>query len=445
MTDKKYFGTDGVRGTVGKDPMTADFALKLGSAAAQVIIPDGGKVIIGKDTRVSGYMFESALEAGFVAAGANVLLTGPLPTPGIAFLCQEINADLGVVISASHNHYFDNGIKFFDSSGEKLTDKIELEIERYLDQPAITKESKKIGHAKIYNAARERYQEFCVSSFPVERNLEKYKIVFDGANGAAYKIAPRIFSQLGANVIPIGCSPNGRNINHNCGSTQPLLLQQTVVATKSEIGIAVDGDGDRLLLIDDSGEILDGDQILFILAKALKKSGELTGPVVGTNMSNMGLEVALNRENIDFLRADVGDRNVFEMLKKSGGMIGGEASGHVICLNKTTTGDGIVTALQVLAVMEKTGKNLSELYAGMQKYPQKIINVKVKQNFSPLGSSSLKKLIDQIKNKLGNDGRVVLRNSGTEPIFRIMVEGKDEETVNNLAKQLESEVRSVSE
>jgi len=338
---KKFFGTDGVRGKVGSEPMTADFAMRLASAAAQVLVPAGGTVVIGKDTRLSGYLFESALEAGFVAAGADVLLIGPLPTPGIARLTQEFDADLGVVISASHNVYSDNGIKFFDRSGSKLTDEIELRIEEHLKNPAITLESQSLGKAKRIDTARVSYQEFCAASVPEGVDLAGLKIVFDGANGAGYKVGPRTLGALGADVIPIGCSPNGKNINDGCGSTKPELLQLTVPALKADVGVALDGDGDRLIMVDENGHLIDGDHLLYILATARHRKGELRGPVIGTVMSNLGLEKALQAENIEFRRVQVGDRYVLEALRATGGIIGGETSGHMIVLDKTTTGDGL--------------------------------------------------------------------------------------------------------
>ena len=433
---KRYFGTDGVRGEVGKDPMTADFALRLASAAAQVFIPDGGTVQIGKDTRVSGYMLESALEAGFVAAGADVLLLGPLPTPGIAYLNKEFDADLGVVISASHNAYFDNGIKFFDGNGSKLTDEIEMEIEQHLDQPAITSVSDKLGRAKRIDTARSRYQEFCASTFPEGRDLDGMKVVFDGANGAGYKVGPRILNNLGAEVITIGCSPNGRNINKGCGSTDLDLLCQTVPAVTAQVGIALDGDGDRVVMVDENGTVIDGDQLLYILAKARKAEGQLQGPVVGTVMSNLGLEHALRDEDIAFERAKVGDRYVLERLRATGGVIGGETSGHMICLDRTTTGDGLISALQVLAVMESTGEPLSKLAAGMPRYPQKMVNVRTDRKLGPMGTPAIQDAVKAAEGELKDAGRVVLRASGTEPVIRVMVEGEDESQVSRLADEL---------
>ncbi len=442
---KRYFGTDGVRGRVGKDPMTADFAMRLASAAARVLVPEGGTVLIGKDTRLSGYMFESALEAGFVAAGADVLLLGPLPTPGIAVLTQEFKADLGVVISASHNPYVDNGIKFFDGGGSKLSDDIELEIEAQLEKPAITLESQKLGKAKRIDTARIRYQEFCASTFPSELSLDGLKVVFDGANGAGYKVGPRTLADLGAQVIPIGCSPNGRNINDGCGSTQPELLCTTVPAVGADVGIALDGDGDRVVMVDEAGRLIDGDQLLYILATAAKSSGRLHGPVVGTVMSNLGLEHALRASNIEFRRAAVGDRYVLETMKQTGGMIGGETSGHMIVLDRTTTGDGLICALQVLAVMKATGRALSALASGMPKYPQTMVNVRVDRKMNPEDSLAIRSAVSEAEEKLKDTGRIVLRASGTEPVIRVMVEGQDEEIVEDLANQLAKVVAKAAE
>jgi phosphoglucosamine mutase len=416
--------------------MSAEFALRLASAAAQVLVPTGGKVLIGKDTRLSGYMFESALEAGFVAAGADVLLLGPLPTPGIAYLTQVFEASLGVVISASHNRYHDNGIKFFDGAGAKLSDGIELEIERCLEQPAITMESGSLGKAKRIDSARIRYQEFCASTFPEDLDLDGVKIVFDGANGAGYKVGPRTLTELGAEVIPIGCSPNGRNINDGCGSTHPDLLQLTVPVVRADAGIALDGDGDRVVMVDETGQIVDGDQVLYILATARQRDGALQGPVVGTVMSNLGLERALERHDIEFRRAQVGDRYVLETLCETGGIIGGETSGHVICLDRTTTGDGLVAALQVLAVMRHTGKSLSDLAAGMAKFPQTMLNVRTEKSLDPSKSSKIRDAVSQVEGELAKSGRVVLRASGTEPVIRVMVEGENESQVVHLAEKL---------
>jgi phosphoglucosamine mutase len=437
---KKYFGTDGVRGTVGSDPMSAEFALRLASAAAQVLVPDGGKVLIGKDTRLSGYMFESALEAGFVAAGTDVLLLGPLPTPGIAYLTQLFEANLGVVISASHNPYQDNGIKFFDGDGAKLSDDVEKQIEKVLKRPAITLDSTRLGQAKRIDSALIQYQDFCASTFPVDLDLDGVKVVFDGANGAGYKVGPRTLNELGADVITIGCSPNGRNINAGCGSTEPDLLQRTVPAVEAAVGIALDGDGDRVVMVDEQGDLLDGDQLLYILATAKKQDGTLKGPVVGTVMSNLGLEHALARQEIEFRRASVGDRYVLEALRETGGIVGGETSGHLICLDKTTTGDGLIIALQVLAIMKRSGKPLSELAAGMSRYPQEMLNVKTDKRLDPADSKAIQKAVAEAEDELAQSGRVVLRASGTEPVIRVMVEGENEHQVLDLAKKLASVV-----
>jgi len=433
---KKYFGTDGVRGKVGTDPMTADFAMRLASAAAQVFVPKGGVVLIGKDTRLSGYMFESALEAGFVAAGADVLLLGPLPTPGIAQLTQQLKADLGVVISASHNAFDDNGIKFFDAAGSKLSDAVECEIESHIDEPAITRESSALGKAKRIDTARVRYQEFCASTFPDDLSLEGMTVVFDGANGAGYKVGPRTFADLGAEVIPIGCSPNGSNINHGCGTTHPELLQLTVPAVRADVGVALDGDGDRVVMVDESGNLVDGDQLLYILATSRRREGRLEGPVIGTVMSNLGLEHALKAAKIDFQRANVGDRYVLEALRATGGILGGETSGHMIVLDKTTTGDGLVCALQVLAVMKREGKSLAELAAGMRKFPQTMVNVRTDNPVNPEESKEIQDAVVAAESELADTGRVVLRASGTEPVIRVMVEGEDEKQVVTLAKRL---------
>lgn len=441
---RKYFGTDGVRGTVGEEPMTAEFALRLSSAAAQTLVPEGGKVLIGKDTRLSGYMFESALEAGFVAAGADVLLLGPLPTPAIANLTKVFNADLGVVLSASHNPYYDNGIKFFDCNGSKLSDEVEAKIESRLGNSAITLESSKIGKAIRIDTALDRYQAFCRSTFPAGLDLNGVTIVFDGANGAGYKVGPRTLNELGAEVITVGCSPNGRNINHGCGSTNPELLQKTVIAVGAAVGIALDGDGDRVVMVDECGEIVDGDQMLYVLATALKAEDKLVGPVVGTVMSNLGLEHALEDQGVSFRRAAVGDRYVLEALRDSGGIVGGETSGHLIYLDKTTTGDGLVVALQILAVMRRSGKPLSKLTAGMSRYPQTMLNVKTKKHLDPDSYPEICVAVTNAEAELEKAGRVVLRASGTEPVIRVMVEGRDQRQVLKVAKSLAAVVTKVA-
>jgi phosphoglucosamine mutase len=440
----KYFGTDGVRGRVGAAPMTVDFALRLASAAARVLAPGGGRVLIGKDTRVSGYMFESALEAGFVAAGVEVMLIGPLPTPGIAYMTQRLGCSFGVVISASHNLYQDNGIKFFDATGSKLSDRVEHEIESLLDLPVITQESQHLGKAIRIDRSRTQYQEFCASTIPADVSLKGFKIVIDCANGAGYKVAPRVLADLGAEIVPIGCSPNGRNINDGCGSTAPELLQLTVPGVRAQLGLALDGDGDRVVMVDELGRCVDGDQMLYILATARHQAGELCGPVVGTVMSNLGLEHALAERGIEFLRAQVGDRNVLAMLNEAGGTLGGETSGHILCLDKTTTGDGLISALQVLAVMKQTGAGLAELAAAMRKYPQVLLNVQVAARFDPLREPQVLQVVADVERRFDGRGRIVLRASGTEPVIRVMVEGSDAALVTKGAREIAAIVAAVS-
>ena len=442
---RRYFGTDGIRGTVGEHPMTVDFALHLASAAARVLAPEGGTVLIGKDTRLSGYMFESALEAGFVAAGVNVQLIGPLPTPGIAYMTRRFNCDFGVVISASHNPYDDNGIKFFDASGGKLSDELEERIEAELAQPPITQISRSLGRATRVDRSRTLYQEFCAATIEAGIDLSGMKIVVDCANGAAYKVGPRVLADLGAEIVPIGCSPNGRNINDGCGSTALDLLQLTVPGVRAHVGLALDGDGDRLVMVDHLGRIVDGDQLLYVIARARKEAGTLKGPVVGTVMSNLGLEVAFREAGIEFMRAPVGDRYVLAMLRDSGGTLGGETSGHILCLDKTTTGDGLVSALQVLGVMKKTGRSLAELSSGMRKFPQVLLNVKVAKRFDPSTVPSVQEAVQKIEKRMGGDGRVVLRASGTEPVIRVMVEGKGEAATKAAATELAEVVRAAAE
>ena len=424
--------------------MTVDFALQLASAAGRVLAPQGGTVLIGKDTRVSGYMFESALEAGFVAAGVNVMLIGPLPTPGIAYMTRRFECDLGVMISASHNPYDDNGIKFFDGSGGKLSDELEARIETELDQPVLTRSSRSLGRAMRVDRSRNHYQEFCASTLPEGVDLSGLKIVIDCSNGAAYKVGPRILADLGAEIVPIGCSPNGRNINDGCGSLHPELLQLTVPGVRAHVGLALDGDGDRVVMVDHLGRVVDGDQLLYVLAQARKHSGALTGPIVGTVMSNLGLEVALRESGIDFRRAPVGDRYVLSLLRETGGMLGGETSGHILCLDKTTTGDGLVSALQVLAVMRQTDLSLAELAAPMRKFPQVLLNVKVAERFDPQSVPAVQSAVRRIEQRLGAQGRVVLRPSGTEPVIRVMVEGRDESATRAAAEELAEAVRTAS-
>lgn len=441
MRGKRYFGTDGIRGEVGRPPMTVEFALRLASATARVLAPDGGSVLIGKDTRVSGYMFESAMEAGFVASGVDVLLTGPLPTPAIAFLTRKLGADFGIVISASHNPYYDNGIKLFDRAGAKLSDEIEEAIEEQLDSPAITRSSRALGQAEHIAYTRMDYQEHCKQTIPDGMSFGGLKLVVDASHGAAYKVAPRVMEDLGAEVVPVGCSPNGRNINDGCGATRPDLLQLTVTGVRAHAGLALDGDGDRVMMVDESGELIDGDRLLYILARDRLEQGALRGPVVGTVMSNLGLETALADLGVEFRRARVGDRHVLEMLKASGGILGGETSGHVLCLDKATTGDGLVTALQVLAVMRRTGSSLRELVEDMPVYPQRIVNVEAADTVDVTGEPAIRDAVVEAESALGQRGRIVLRPSGTEPVIRVMVEGEDEGTVASVARRLAESVR----
>jgi phosphoglucosamine mutase len=441
---RKYFGTDGVRGKVGENPLTVDFALRLASAAARVLAPDGGTVLIGKDTRLSGYMFEAALEAGFVAAGVNVLLIGPLPTPGIAYLTRKFHCNFGVVISASHNAYDDNGIKFFDAEGGKLSDEIELAIEAELDRGPITRASKDLGRASRVDKSRRLYQDFCAESLPKGMTLDGMKLVVDCANGAGYKVVPRTLADLGAEIIPLGCSPNGRNINDGCGSTAPELLQLTVPGVRAAAGIALDGDGDRLVMVDGLGRKVDGDQLIYIIASARKRAGTLNGPVVGTVMTNLGLEVAFREQGIEFKRAAVGDRYVLAMLRETGGEVGGESSGHILLLDKTTTGDALMAALQVLAVMRETGQGLAELAAGMPRFPQTMINVKVARRFDPHSVPEVQDAVTKVSERLGDDGRVVLRPSGTEPVIRVMVEAREETDTVRCAEEIAAVVRRVA-
>jgi phosphoglucosamine mutase len=439
---RQYFGTDGVRGRVGEHPMTVEFALRLASAAARVLAPDGGGVLIGKDTRLSGYMFESALEAGFVAAGVNVLLLGPLPTPAIAYLTRKLGCDLGVVISASHNGYEDNGIKFFDAAGSKLSDEAEEQIEAAMAAPPLTRISRELGRARRAEESRTQYQEFCAATLPAGTDLSGLKLVIDCANGAAYKVAPRTLADLGADIVPIGCSPNGRNINEGCGSTAPQLLQLTVPGVRADAGLALDGDGDRLLMVDHLGRLVDGDQLLYILAADRQARGVLTGPVVGTQMSNLGLELALRGLGIAFERTAVGDRHVLARLKETGGVLGGETSGHILCLDCTTTGDGLISALQVLAIMRRTGRSLAELSAGVHRLPQVLLNVSVARRFDPNSVGTVRDSVAKVQALLGSNSRVVLRASGTEALIRVMVEGADEAQVRAGAEQIAAAVRA---
>lgn len=445
IVTRKYFGTDGVRGRVGEPPLTVDFVLRLASAAARALAPQGGSVLIGKDTRLSGYMFESALEAGFVAAGVDAKLIGPLPTPGIAFMTRHFGCDFGVVISASHNPYDDNGIKFFDRYGAKLSDEDELLIEQELENLPTTRESAALGRASRVDKTRRVYQEFCMSTVPAGVTLKGMKIVIDCAHGAAYKVAPRILADLGAEIVPIGCSPNGRNINEACGAMSPELLRLTVPGVRADVGIALDGDGDRLVMVDHLGRKVDGDQLLYVLALAEQAAGRLRGPVVGTVMTNFALESALRDADIDFLRAQVGDRYVLAKLRETGGMLGGETSGHILTLQHTTTGDAMVAALQVLGIMRQTGRTLAELTAGLTLLPQTMLNVRVARRFDPLAEPVIVESVTAIESQLAGRGRVVLRASGTEPVIRVMIEAEDREQAKDLAQQLATIVQHHAE
>lgn len=439
---KKYFGTDGIRGRVGEAPITADFLLKLGWATGRVFAEEGhGFVLVGKDTRISGYMFESALEAGLTAAGVDTRLLGPMPTPGIAYLTRTLRASAGIVISASHNPYYDNGVKFFSVQGTKLPDEIEKKIEHYIDSSMTTVESSKLGKAKRLVDAAGRYIEFCKASVPSGLDFKGLRIVIDCAHGATYHIAPHVFSEVGAEVVTIGAEPDGLNINDECGSTRPEKLAATVQEYRADLGIAFDGDGDRVIMVDHKGEIVDGDELIYIIAKSRLKSGQLSGPVVGTLMTNLGMEHGLKKLGIDLMRAKVGDRYVMEMLTANNGILGGENSGHIICLDRTTTGDGIISALQVMAEMQSSGKNLYELKSGMQKYPQVLVNVKTSKKVDPDKDESIQKAVKSIEKKLGDTGRVLLRASGTEPLIRVMVEGQSEGLVKEYANYLAGDVK----
>ncbi len=446
---KRYFGTDGIRGRVGEEPITPELVLKLGWAAGHVlsrIDNDRAHVLIGKDTRVSGYLLESALESGLSAAGVDVSLLGPMPTPGIAYLTRTARARAGIVISASHNPYYDNGIKFFAADGTKLADELEAEIEGLMQRPLRTVESSALGKAERYRHAAGRYVEFCKSTFPPRRTLDGLRLVVDCAHGAAYQIAPAVFEELGATVVSIGDEPDGFNINDRCGSTYPETLQRAVRETGADAGIALDGDGDRVIMVDEDGEIVDGDQILYVIAVARHEANCLRGGIVGTLMTNLGLEHACLTRGIAFKRAPVGDRHVLAMLLAEEWDLGGESSGHVICLDKSTTGDGIITALQVLTVMMESGRTLAELKAGMQLYPQSIVNVPVPRAsgagaFDPQRSPRVLAAVRAAERELADRGRVLLRASGTEPVIRVMVEAADAELVRRLSEALAESVR----
>lgn len=437
LVKKIYFGTDGIRGRVGRSPITADFVLKLGWAAGKVLAQGhGGHILIGKDTRISGYMFESALQAGLSAAGVDVRLLGPMPTPAVAYLTRTFHARAGIVISASHNPYYDNGIKFFSGQGVKLADDVELAIEEALEYPMETVESTDLGKVERILDAGGRYIEFCKATIPNSIELRGLKLVVDCANGATYKIAPSVFQELGALVVSAGVKPDGLNINDGCGSTHPEYIQQLVREHEADVGITLDGDGDRVLMVDDKGELLDGDQLLYIIARQRQLCKNLGGTVVGTVMSNLGLEHALAEIGLTLKRASVGDRYVLDMLRKGGWVLGGESSGHIIYLDYTTTGDGIISALQILAAMLQSGRSLHELKQGMNKYPQHMINVPLTQRVDITSLPQIKHAVNEAEISLAGMGRVLLRPSGTEPLVRVMVEGIDALKVEKIATQL---------
>lgn len=442
---RKYFGTDGIRGEVGKSPINPEFILKLGWAVGKVLANGERKeVVIGKDTRVSGYMLESALEAGLSASGVNIRLLGPMPTPAIAYLTRTLRASVGIVISASHNLFEDNGIKFFSSKGMKLGDDIEHLIEQQLEAPLTTVHSSKLGKAARLNDGPGRYIEFCKSTLMAHARLNRLKIVVDCAHGATYHIAPNVFSELGAHVIALAVDPDGYNINANCGSTHLENLKQSVRAHGADLGIAFDGDGDRVLMVDEFGELVDGDELLFIITKYRQQQGLLEGGIVGTAMSNLGLEMALHDLKIPFLRSQVGDRYVLAKLRERSWELGGESSGHIICLDKNTTGDGIIAALQVLNAMLASQSSLHQLKKAMQKFPQVMINVKTTQAKSVIEHPKVINALEAIEAQLGRKGRVLLRASGTEPLVRVMVEGVDSSAIEQCAKQLAQTVEEVS-
>lgn len=438
-TARSYFGTDGIRGLVGQFPVTADFVVKLGWAAGKVFgqRSKGRKLIlVGKDTRVSGYMFESALQAGLIASGVDVGLLGPMPTPAIAYLTRTFHAQAGIVISASHNPYYDNGIKFFGADGCKLPDDIEREIERYLDEPMLTVESSQLGRAHRVNDASGRYIEFCKGVLPRDFDLSGLKIAVDCANGATYHIAPNVLRELGAKVIELSVTPDGVNINHDCGSTKPAALQKAVVEQEADLGVAFDGDGDRLVFVDHKGELIDGDEILYIIARHRMQNGLGCNGVAGTLMSNFGLEKAFEQMSVPFVRTKVGDRYVIEAMKENGWSLGGENSGHIVCSDVTTTGDGVISALLVLHAMRDSNLALHELKQGMEKYPQVMINVRISGKVDLEDYPEIADAVASVQAELGGRGRVLLRPSGTEPLIRVMVEGDDLSWVETLAKRI---------
>lgn len=434
---KKYFGTDGIRGRVGQSKVTPEFVLKLGWAVGRVFAKnERSKILIGKDTRISGYMLESALEAGLSAAGAHIKLLGPMPTPGIAYLTQTFRANAGIVISASHNPYYDNGIKFFNQDGTKFSDELELAIEAEIEQDLNTVSPEQLGKASRIDDAAGRYIEFCKSCFPAELRLRELKIVVDCANGATYHIAPSVFKELGAKVIKTGVNPDGFNINYECGSTSPESLAERVKQEKADIGLAFDGDGDRVTIVDEKGNVIDGDHILYVIAKDRLATGLSVPGVVGTVMSNIGLELSLKAKGIDFHRVDVGDRYVSQALSALEWSLGGESSGHIICRDKTTTGDGIIAALQVLAAMKRTNQKLSALTKTMKKCPQTLVNIETSQANNVLDSDPVKRLQHKLETAMQGAGRILLRASGTEPLIRVMVQGESTSIVNQVCKEM---------
>ncbi len=447
MTERRYFGTDGIRGLVGTWPISADFMLRLGRAVGAVLVREGRQkpqVLIGKDTRISGYMFESALEAGLVAAGADVGLLGPMPTPAVAFLTRSMRAQAGIVISASHNPHHDNGIKFFSAAGEKLSDAVELAIEQEVDAAFATVASEKLGKAFRVTDAIARYAEFCKATVVEDFSLRGLKLVLDCAHGATYQVAPKVFAELGADVVTIGDKPDGFNINDAVGSTHPQALQQAVLTHAADMGIAFDGDGDRLVLVDRHGKLADGDDILYVLAHSLHARGLLQGPVVGTLMSNYGLQQALARLDVPLIRANVGDRYVMQQLRQHDGMLGGETSGHILCLDRATTGDGIIAALAVLEALAWSGQDLAEARRGLHKLPQVMLNVRAAGAREGLASDEVKRALAEVEQVLQGRGRVVLRASGTEPLVRVTIEGADAMEVQQLAEKLAGIVKSAA-
>ncbi|HAQ49251.1 MAG TPA: phosphoglucosamine mutase [Glaciecola sp.] len=446
MSDRKYFGTDGIRGKVGENLINPEFVMKLGWAAGKVLAGQGtNKVLIGKDTRISGYMLESALEAGLSAAGINIALLGPMPTPAIAYLTKTFRSEAGIVISASHNPYYDNGIKFFSADGMKLDDDIEIAIENQMDKPMECVASDKLGKAVRVSDAAGRYIEFCKGNFPSSLSLKGLKIVVDCAHGATYHIAPNVLSELGAQVIEIGTEPDGLNINRKVGATSMKAVTECVIENKADLGFALDGDGDRLMLVDHKGNVIDGDQIVYIIARDALKSGRLKGGVVGTVMSNLGLEVALGTLGVPFARSKVGDRHVMELLRQKDWSIGGESSGHVLNLAAASTGDGIVAGLQVLAAMLHADMTLNELSRGMTKYPQTLINVRFTEGTKPLADIGVKQAVEEAEKALEDRGRVLLRKSGTEPLVRVMVEANDAQDSSTWAEHIANAVRKVTD